>query len=368
MALSFAMHWIEDNDLATLTNYGEFLEKFPPTLAGRGRRRHVLVVRPTAWNAGDRTAAAMAARPAGTSEWRKPLRDCARLPARRHRAACGDARRRRCSSNLWAARDAYIQVVLDRSAGMPSTAFSPRMPNARSPPDERTTVLELMELERHTQLMYTSCGWFFDEISGIETVQIIAYAGRVIQLACELLRRRSGNPDRGPSSCASWPRRTPNVVDPVFKDGSEVYTQYITGMKIGLEQVGAHYAISSVFRNYPEDGELFCFDPAPRRPRDLHLRPREGRAGPRPHHLLASRRRTEEICYAVLHLGDQNLSAAVRRYHLSRRGRSLHQAFSADVRRGHPQGQSAGGDPADRPLLLANQASRSLRQPFHTSR
>ena len=43
--------------------------------------------------------------------------------------------------------------------------------------------LDLMEMQRHAQLMYTSCGWFFDDISGIETVQIIAYAARVLQLA-----------------------------------------------------------------------------------------------------------------------------------------------------------------------------------------
>ena len=38
-------------------------------------------------------------------------------------------------------------------------------------------------MQRHAMLMYTSCGWFFDEISGIETVQVIQYAGRVVQLA-----------------------------------------------------------------------------------------------------------------------------------------------------------------------------------------
>ena len=41
---------------------------------------------------------------------------------------------------------------------------------------------------------------------------------------------------------------------------SEVYRRYVTGMKIGLNEVGAHYAISSIFRAYPEDGEIFCFD------------------------------------------------------------------------------------------------------------
>ena len=47
-----------------------------------------------------------------------------------------------------------------------------------------------MELQRHAMLMYTSCGWFFDDLSGIETVQVIQYAGRVVQLAEQLF----GNP------------------------------------------------------------------------------------------------------------------------------------------------------------------------------
>jgi hypothetical protein len=39
-------------------------------------------------------------------------------------------------------------------------------------------------------LMYTSCGWFFDEISGTETVQVIQYAARALQLAEELFALR----------------------------------------------------------------------------------------------------------------------------------------------------------------------------------
>ena len=35
-------------------------------------------------------------------------------------------------------------------------------------------------------LMYTSCGWFFDELSGIETVQVIHYASRALQLAAQI--------------------------------------------------------------------------------------------------------------------------------------------------------------------------------------
>src|SRR3989440_13056933 len=42
---------------------------------------------------------------------------------------------------------------------------------------------ELLELERNALRMFTSCGWFFDDIAGIETIQILRYAARAIELA-----------------------------------------------------------------------------------------------------------------------------------------------------------------------------------------
>jgi hypothetical protein len=76
-----------------------------------------------------------------------------------------------------------------------------------------------MEMQRHAQLMYTSCGWFFDDISGIETVQIIAYAARVLQLAQRqslgtgrLPRAQfSGPPRRGPFQRSQRGRRRANL-------------------------------------------------------------------------------------------------------------------------------------------------------------
>jgi hypothetical protein len=157
--------------------------------------------------------------------------------------------------------------------------------------------------------MYTSCGWFFDEISGIETVQIIAYAGRVLQLA----RKLFGEPGLALEAnfLNTLAKAKSNL--PEIGDGSEVYRRYINSMQIGLEQVGAHYAISSIFRAYPEHGELFCFD--------VHREGQEtfssGRGRVAVGRALIYSRITEEaedICFAVLHLGDQNLSAAVKRY------------------------------------------------------
>ena len=320
MALSFAMHWIEENNYATLTNYGEFLVKFPPTMLSE-------VQEDTSWSCAHGVerwrsdCGCNGGKPGWNQRWRGPLR--AALDLLRDRTApLAETLAEPLLLDLWAARDAYIDVLLE-PARLEDFLATHTTRTLTAP--ERTTVLQLMELGRHAQLMYTSCGWFFDELSGIETVQIIAYAGRVLQLAAQLF----GEPGRAlePAFLATLAEAKPN--NPELATGADVYSRYVAGMRVGLEQVGAHYAISSVFRSYPEDGELFCFDVR----RDSHEVFTSGRGK-----LALGRARirsriteeAEEICFAVLHLGDQNLSAAVRRYTAADEPRF--ERFSADVR------------------------------------
>jgi alpha-amylase/alpha-mannosidase (GH57 family) len=306
MALSYAMHTIEEGQKANLTNYGEFLAKFPP-------RWEAEVLEDTSWSCSHGVerwrsdCGCNGGKPGWNQQWRAPLREALDY-LRDATAPLAEQLAQPFLKDLWAAREAYINVILDRSPSSIIKFFDEHAARTLSEL-ERITVLELMELERHTQLMYTSCGWFFDEVSGIETVQVIAYAGRVLQLA----RKLFGEP--GLALEANFlnilAKAKSNL--PEIGDGAEVYRRYVNSMQIGLEQVGAHYAISSIFRNYPEHGELFCFD--------VHRESQEtfssgrgrvavGRA------LIYSRitEEAEEICFAVLHLGDQNLSAAVKRY------------------------------------------------------
>ena len=306
MALAYAMHWIEDNGHAKLTNYGEFLEKFPPQWEAE-------VVEDTSWSCMHgverwrSNCGCNGGKPGWHQQWRAPLRAALDF-LRDATAPLAEALAKGLLADLWSARDAYIDVVLDRSTAAKDRFFARHAARVLTA-EERIIVLELLELERHTQLMYTSCGWFFDEISGIETIQIIAYAGRVLQLAAKLFD--------GPGLALEQQfldilaKAKSNV--PEIGDGAELYRRYVTAIRIGLEQVGAHYAISSVFRSYPEEGELFCFELH----RDSHESFTSGRgkvALGRAHIRSRITEETEEICFAVLHLGDQNLSAAVRHF------------------------------------------------------
>jgi alpha-amylase/alpha-mannosidase (GH57 family) len=306
MALSYAMHTIESGLDASLTNYGEFLEKFPP-------RWEAEVAEDTSWSCAHgverwrSNCGCNGGRLGWNQEWRAPLRQALDY-LRDASAPLAEQLAQPLLKDLWAARDAYINVILDRTPASILKFFHQHATRELTEA-ERTTCLELLELERHTQLMYTSCGWFFDEISGIETVQIIAYAGRVIQLARKLFGEPSAAFEAGFLDILAQAKS--NV--PEIGNGAEVYRRYVNNMQIGLEQVGAHYAISSIFRSYPEHGELFCFD--------VHRETQEtfnsGRGRVAVGRALVYSRITEEnedICFAVLHLGDQNLSAAVKRY------------------------------------------------------
>ena len=109
-----------------------------------------------------------------------------------------------------------------------------------------------MELQRHAMLMYTSCGWFFDELSGIETVQVIQYAGRVVQLAEQLFERPHR---RAISERSRWRK----AILPEYGDGAAIYRSYVKPSIVDLEKVGAHYSISSLFAPYGDRTDIFSY-------------------------------------------------------------------------------------------------------------
>ncbi|MGD0368499.1 MAG: DUF3536 domain-containing protein, partial [Acidobacteriaceae bacterium] len=194
MALAWVLHSLEDHNHnhdsssdVRLTNYGEFLEQNPP-------RFEAQIVEDTSWSCVHgierwrSDCGCSSGRPGWNQKWRTPLREA--LDALRdsvaplwHEAAI------RLFKDPDAARNDYIDVVLDRSRASRDAFFGAHTLYELNE-EERARALMLMELERHAMLMYTSCGWFFDDISGIETIQVIAYAGRVLQLAAELFGKR----------------------------------------------------------------------------------------------------------------------------------------------------------------------------------
>ncbi|HUX46050.1 MAG TPA: DUF3536 domain-containing protein [Terracidiphilus sp.] len=306
MALAYAMRLLEQDRTVKLTNYGSFLAQFPP-------EQECEIEENTSWscvhgverwrnNCGCNGGA-----PGWNQEWRAPLRQAldelrdGLIPLTVKEGA-------KLFRDVWAARDAYIQVILNRGRETEEKFFVEHQEHPLSEV-EQVRALRLMEMQRHAQLMYTSCGWFFDDISGIETVQVITYSARVVQLARELFGKPAEELEK--AYLARLREARSNV--PSAGDGARIYKEKIRPMGLGLDQVAAHYAISSVFSSYSDETELFCYR-VRRISYDIYTSGRGRLAMGRAHVRSMITRSKQTFSFAVLHFGDQNITAAVKPY------------------------------------------------------
>jgi alpha-amylase/alpha-mannosidase (GH57 family) len=306
MALAYTLRLLARDKTVNLANYASFLEQFPPEFECE-------IVDNTSWSCVHgverwrSNCGCNGGKPGWNQLWRAPLRQA--LDALRDAlVALTEEEGVKLFRDVWAARDAYIHVLLDRTPDSVDTFFSENQSHPLTE-EERIRALELMEMQRHAQLMYTSCGWFFDDISGIETVQIIAYAARVLQLAGRLFAGRATALE--PAFLARLAEAKSNV--PSAGDGAQIYRRCVRAMELNLEQVAAHYAISSVFSAYADETDLFCYH-VRRISYDIFTSGRGRLAAGRAHVASAITGRHQTFAFAVLHFGDQNITAAVKPY------------------------------------------------------
>ena len=183
-------------------------------------------------------------------KWRRPLRDTLNWLRDRLIPIYEEAGRK-LLRDPWKARDEYIEVIRDRS---PANVDSFLERHQVRPLDakEQVDALRLLEMQRHTLLMFTSCGWFFEEISRPEGVQILRYAARALELAGEVTGVQLEK------EFVAQLALVPSNVD-YFKTGAEVYRKLVVTAQISLRQVAAHYAISSLFAKYPREQRVYCY-------------------------------------------------------------------------------------------------------------
>ncbi|HLY99480.1 MAG TPA: DUF3536 domain-containing protein, partial [Candidatus Angelobacter sp.] len=300
MALSYALEQIESEGSARLTNYGEFLEKFPPS-------HEVQLVENTSWSCVHgvgrwrEDCGCNFGRPGWNQQWRRPLRMS--LDSLRDRAAAlFEQQASALLHDAWAARNDYIEVLLDRSPeGL--HRFLARHTRRELKPEEIVTLLKLLEMQRHAMLMFTSCGWFFEEISGIESAQVLLYAGRVIQLAYEV-----SGVNFEPDFLRLLAEARSNL--PEMGDGAQVYQKLVKPAFADLCKVGAHFAISSVF-NGSHEHPRFCYEFSVQDSRRADSGPASLAMGQA---RVTSKitRESRDIGYAVIHFGDHVLQAGIR--------------------------------------------------------
>lgn len=301
-ALAYCLHVIESQDLARLTNYSEFLEKHPPT-------HQVEIYRNSSWSCmhgverwRNDCGCHSGMHPEWHQAWRKPLRQAMDW-LRDEAAAIFKEKASQCLRSPSNARDDYIAVVLERTPEVIDDFFD-RHTEKDLAFEDRRNILTLLEMQRNAMLMYTSCGWFFDEVSGIETVKVMQYAAMVMQLAEKACGR---------SLEKEFLRRLEAVPGNLHGNARRVYELYVNPMKLDLPRVAVHYAISSLFEEYSEETKIYCY----RLRKEVHRVHGSGKLRLAVGKTTVSSDLTWEedtLSYAVLHLGDHNLNGAVRKY------------------------------------------------------
>jgi alpha-amylase/alpha-mannosidase (GH57 family) len=304
MALAYALDYIESKALARLTNYGEYLAKHPPSW-------EVEIVDNTSWSCThgiQRWHSDCGCNSGQNGEWdqvwREPLRNAMDW-LRDTLAPPFLESAEQYLKDPWQARNAYVDVVIDRSPEKVEQFFT-RHSVAPLTPANRITILKLMEMQRHLMLMYTSCGWFFDELSGIETVQAIQYAGRAIQLYNDIF-----NTDIEPRFLERLERAKSNIV--YHRDGRRIFEKFVKPAMVDLRKVAAHYAISALFEEYPQRATIFCYQAFRR---DFHSA-EAGKAKLAVGQVEIVSNITQESAgfyFGVMHFGDHNLACGIREY------------------------------------------------------
>jgi len=298
MALAYAIDYITENKLARVINYASFLDDNPPIESVQIRER-------TSWSCihgvgrWERDCGCNAGAPAGwNQQWRKPLREALDW-LRDECAAIFETDGARALRDPWRARDAYIDVVLDRSDDNVDAFLA-----AHAIDGNGNAALELLEMQRNAMLMFTSCGWFFNEISGIETVQVLQYAARVIQLA-EKISGRNLEPELLDRVAAALSNR------PEHGDARKIYESQVSPTRIDLRRVAAHYAVASLFDSFAHEDRVYCYAV---RQEDFETF-RAGRAKMAVGSITVTSRITREEAafeFTVIHLGETELTGGVR--------------------------------------------------------
>lgn len=246
MALAYCLDYIGHHEKSRLTNYAEFLANFSPTYEAQIHENSSwsCVHGVERWRA---DCGCNSGKPNCHQKWRKPLRESLDW-LRDELAKIYEKEASAILTDPWKAREDYINVILNRNEDT-IKAFLKRHCKVDV---EQNRVFRLMEVQRNAMLMYTSCGWFFDEISGIETVQILQYACRAMQLVSQ-----TSDVDLEAEFLSQLELAPSNISN--LENGAGVYQKYVVPSKTNLQRVGMHYAVASIFEEDPESFPVFNY-------------------------------------------------------------------------------------------------------------
>lgn len=318
MALAYCFYYLESNNLAKISIYAEVLEKNPPVY-------EVEIIENTSWSCfhgierwKNDCGCSTGKNKNWNQAWRAPLRGAMDW-LKGSLVQVYEEEMSKLVKDPWSARDDYIDVVLNRSVENVE-GFLSRHAKINLVKKDKIKVLKLLEMQRFAMFMYTSCGWFFEDISGIETIQVIQYAARAMQLA----KQTSG---------ISLEEAYVNILeravsnDPDLKDGRKIYETIVKPNILDLLRIGVHYAVSSLFKDYPETADIYSYTCKRISYEPLEVGKQKMSIGKVSMHSNITWDE-EIVSFAVLYLGDHNIVGGARAF----RSKDLYSEMQQDIK------------------------------------
>lgn len=250
MALSYVLKIRAKDEGFKITNYAEYLDKYRSNC-------EVDIKQASSWSCfhgvgrwKEDCGCSTGGHPGWNQKWRKPLRDALDY-LRDELIVVFENEGQKYFDNVWNVRNKYINVILDRNE-MNVKKFQQENFKPDLTDDDKVHAMELLEIQRQAMLMYTSCGWFFSEISGIETVQIMKYAARAMQLAA---RFTSKNIEEKFLEILSQAKS--NI--PEFGTGKDIFERFVKPSIITVKQIATLWALSSLYQDFEDEENVYCY-------------------------------------------------------------------------------------------------------------
>ena len=250
MALAYILKIKAKDEGFTITNYGEYLEKYRSDC-------EVDIKQASSWSCfhgvgrwKEDCGCSTGGHPGWNQKWRKPLRDALDY-LRDELVVLFEQEGAKYFDNVWEVRNNYINVILDRNEinvkKFQHDNFKPDLSD-----EQKVHAMELLEIQRQALLMYTSCGWFFSEISGIETVQIMKYAARAMQLASKFTTKNLEEKFLNILAEAKS-----NI--PEHGTGKDIFERFVKPSIVTTKQIASLWALSSLYEDFEDEESVYCY-------------------------------------------------------------------------------------------------------------
>lgn len=251
MALAYCVRHIEENSDATITNYSQYMRLVKPEY-------EVEIHEASSWSCAhgvERWRSNCGCETGGQVGWNQEWRVGLRNAIDWLRNAFDKQFEEVISayhSHPWELRNHFIEVIQNRNESN-IDAFVKKHIKQKLTEEQTTEIIRMLEMEKNSLFMQTSCGWFFNELSGIETVQILQYANRGIQLAEDV---------RDVDFEAGFLERLAQAKSNLKEHGTgaDIYKKFVKPKRLSLTQVGMHYAVSTLFEEDAKKVTVLNYD------------------------------------------------------------------------------------------------------------